>query len=158
MSVPIAGPDERGWRRWRCSRAGCGKETGWTPHTPERIHFACLSGAAAVGTALHAILGALRINPDASCQCAAMQQQMNRWGPDGCRAHRGEIVAHLRRAYHKTDWPQVFTASSAALTSGLALKLLPFNAFDVNSLLGRLVDLAIDRAEAAGKSAGSPHD
>jgi hypothetical protein len=41
MVILVQGPDERGWRKWRCSRAGCTKKTNWTPDKPEKITFVC---------------------------------------------------------------------------------------------------------------------
>lgn len=64
-----------------------------------------------------------------------MARQMDEWGPAGCREHKEEILAHLRKAYSKTDWATVLKAGMIALAQGLPLTI------------EGLVDLAIERAE-----------
>ncbi len=41
MTIPVGEPDANGWRTWQCSRPGCGRKTNPTPHTGDRIRFAC---------------------------------------------------------------------------------------------------------------------
>jgi hypothetical protein len=70
-----------------------------------------------------------------------MLAKMNRWGVDGCREHRAEIIAHLKAAYQETSWADFATASAKAIASGLAFSINPLDPF------GSLVDEAIRRAE-----------
>jgi hypothetical protein len=87
------------------------------------------------GTELHKIFAELYISPTVSCQCEAMRNQMNSWGPEGCREHRDEILEHLRKAYDETTILSVIRAGATAV-----IKRLP------KSLEG-LLDLAIERSD-----------
>lgn len=101
-----------------------GPGVGIPPSPPQHGH----------GTELHQLIAALGVQPDESCQCEQMRLRMNAWGPAGCRDHREEILAHLRAAYKKTDWPTVLKAGALAVAQGLPLTL------------EGLLDLAIERA------------
>lgn len=74
-----------------------------------------------------------------------MRLRMNAWGAAGCRAHREEILAHLRSAYSRTDWPTVFAAALAGI--GLVWKINPLR--PIESVLNALLDESIERAEKA---------
>lgn len=70
---------------------------------------------------------------------------MNAWGPAGCREHREEILAHLRSAYQKTDWPTVFAAALLGTTHlWLVRRINPLH--PIESGLAALLDEAIERA------------
>lgn len=114
--------------------------------SPPRIEFG-------PGTHLRDLLLMLNISPD-GCQlsCDDMMYRMNAWGPAGCCEHLPEIVEHLRRGYSKTNWPTVFAAGGAVVTSGLILELRVNPFAPVNSLLASLVEVAIRRAEKSASS------
>jgi len=86
------------------------------------------------GTELKKIFAELLISPIASCECDAMANQMNAWGPDGCREHRDDILAHLQMAYDESTVLQALTAGAMA-----AVRWKPMT-------LEGLLNLAIERA------------
>ena len=94
------------------------------------------------GTELHAILESMGIKPSESCPCRNRICQMNKWGPEGCRERRDEIVAWLREQQERRGWAEQISAGMRTLTTGLAFRL---NLVDP---LGSLVDEAIRRATA----------
>jgi hypothetical protein len=143
--------DERGWRRVRCTRKGCKwhKGTDPTPHPHYRIFAKCTGVTDAgellpplgfPGTKLTALLSSLGAAANSSCQCKAKAEQMDRWGVNGCREYRAEIVAWLKDSYSGLSWAEIAKAGAAALASGLVLKLNPLD------VCGSLVDLAIEQA------------
>lgn len=88
------------------------------------------------GNELAQILHTLRAG-QMGMACNVRRQQMNEWGADGCREHRGEILGWLRENYAKTPRQVRLMCLLHALASGFP-----------RSLAG-LLDLAIRRAEAA---------
>jgi hypothetical protein len=84
----------------------------------------------------------LRLEKSVGCKrCDEMMEKMNAWGPGGCRAHRAEIVEHLRTSYKEVSYTALAKAAASGILSGLALRLNPFDP------LGSLVDEAIRRSE-----------
>jgi len=67
---------------------------------------------------------------------------MNELSVDGCRAHREELLAELRKNYTLYGMADKLTAAWHAVTSGLALSLNPVDP------LGSLFDLAVSRSES----------
>lgn len=65
MTIVVEGPDSRGWRRLRCSHRGCTKQTDWTPHNAERIHFQCKAWPHVweIGDWVALVLAAFNITP-----------------------------------------------------------------------------------------------
>jgi len=96
----------------------------------------CKQGRAGPGSHLHAILAQLGVQPKDSCGCGEMMAKMDRWGSDGCREHREEILAHLTEAYHHASWAEVLQAGGRAVALGMP------------KTLAGLLRLAIERAEA----------
>ena len=94
MDIQVGDADERGWRKWKCSRSGCTQKTAWTPHTGEQIHFQCagLPNAHEWGHWLALILGAFFITTESwlwikarlglkpKCGCEARKTWLNRLG------------------------------------------------------------------------------
>lgn len=148
---------------FRCKRSGClTQRRAWefcagqrcTPlqHEAYARHFAagkCLGqeqpspqpppGLLGPGTILKQLLEKLGIVTMDSCPCRKMQRQMDAWGPTGCRAHRAEILIHLREQFRKATWKTKLAAATKAIRIGL-----PINPLDP---LGWLVDESIRRAE-----------
>lgn len=96
---------------------------------PCRLGLAQAAQRVLVGNATKALLVGLGHQDSGGCGCAGMIAKMNAWGPNGCREHRSEIVAHLVKQ------------SKAKSTE------LPFG-LDLADLLGDLVDEACRLAEA----------
>jgi hypothetical protein len=104
---------------------------------------------AGVGDHLAAIFRALAVGKIAGCGCDGMIAQMNVWGPDGCREHRDEILAHLRKAYDQSSLPTKASAGLMALGKN-TLAIVGLSDGTPMTLEG-LLDLAIERAtETAG--------
>lgn len=106
------------------------------PHTP-----------VGPGTELKGILASLGINPGAECGCHARARDMDRWGVNGCRVRRTEIVGWLYEEAQKQKWPRLLEAARRAVATGLV-----FNARIFIDPFGWLVDEAIRRAEAKAPS------
>ena len=87
------------------------------------------------GTELKKILSELGITSQ-KCPgyCQEWIDRMNTWGVEGCRAHRGEIMAHLNEAYATADLATKIEALGLAVLKGLP------------KTLAGLLDLAIERA------------
>lgn len=102
------------------------------------------------GTELRKLTDSLQIHGKCGGKCGEMLAKMNTWGVDGCREHRAEIVAHLAKAYHGLTWAEVSKAATGAVTSGLVLRIKPWD------VCGSLVDLAIERAEALPGDGAKP--
>jgi hypothetical protein len=135
--------DHRGWNRYYCT--DCGLITNHVPN--DRIFHNCPAKPGeplpppeppapthGPGTELHNLIAELGITPTASCGCEAMRQQMNRWGVEGCRENRAEIMAHLQKAYDEASLIEKATALANA-----AAKRLPKS-------LERLLDEALRRS------------
>ena len=78
-------PDNRGWRRVRCTRGACGIVTNPTPHPHERIFCRCkVWGWGDYAAACLAMLGITServswlIGRD--CRCGRRQESLNTWG------------------------------------------------------------------------------
>lgn len=90
--VPIdEPPDERGWRRWRCSI--CGRKTNPTPHGPNMIHATCAGKgwrswrAWRFGDVVAATLAMVGVTEETikamgfeRCNCAGRRQRLNAFG------------------------------------------------------------------------------
>ena len=76
------------------------------------------------GTELKQLLSWFNIRvKENGCGCKSMQKKMDRGGPQWCREHKEEILAHLEKEAKKRKLPFIRLAA------------------------GKLVDLAIRRAE-----------
>lgn len=98
--------NERGWRKVRCLRNGCGTIGGWTPHPLEKIDSDCQGWPRArewghwLAFALE-VLGLSKtrwtwiagrmnlIEPNAGCGCDAREKWLNSFG--------GKVVLRWRR-------------------------------------------------------------
>jgi len=80
-----------------------------------------------------------------SDKCASMcrkwRDQMNRWGAEGCRLHRDEIVGRIAEAMFKTWLTNQITAGWVSV----AIAREPW--FKISDPVGSIVDEAIPRAE-----------
>lgn len=94
------------------------------------------------GTELQGILASIGIKPGPTCPCLEMMRKMNRWGVDGCRRHRGEIVLHLQEQMAARSWNEKLSAAALATVSGIAFRLNPVD------VPGSMVDEAIRRANS----------
>jgi len=133
-----------GLRRFRCAKTG-----QVTPRLPLSVTAEFLRGTCGkcgrvlgVGDHLQILIQTLGGRPD-KCdgECLAMIRKMNRWGADGCRDNRAEIVRHLKKAYRKLHWSDTAAFTARAVASGLAFKI------GLGDAAIALVDLAIERAE-----------
>ena len=83
-----------------------------------------MAQTAGPGTQMKNMLGWVGIRAkEKGCKCRHWQVKMDRWGADGCRLHREEILDHLAKEAKKRGLPFVKLAAS------------------------KLVELAIRRAE-----------
>lgn len=114
--------------------------TGWT-ESQEQLQ-AVMHGDG-VGSQLWRLLESLGIKHTAACKCLELAEQMNAWGPAGCRLARAEIVERMRANAKHYGWGAVATAAARAVTTGLAWRL------DLADVYGSLVDEAIRLAELA---------
>lgn len=148
--------DARGWRKVRCTRYGCGKESNLTPHPHEKIYSTCRAPSSkdeicklmsSPGSRLAMLIHSLGQKPD-NCDgsCKEMIVKMNDWGIEGCREHRVEIVKHLNKAYKKMTTREKFMAAAGAWEAGLGMKINPLD------ITGSLVDIAIERSAIASRS------
>lgn len=101
------------------------------------------------GTELHAMLENIGIRPSAHCPCRKMARKMDRWGVEGCRQNRQEIIDHIQQQMDARGWADKLAAASRAAVSGLAFRLNPLD------IPGSLVDEAIRRAEVTSRSASA---
>lgn len=92
------------------------------------------------GSELKGLLSRLGLKTDKSCECDQYADQMDRWGVEGCRQRRAEIVEHLRQQRDKAGWGAVLTAAGRAAAQGLRV--------DILDPLGWLVDEACRRAQS----------
>ena len=90
------------------------------------------------GTELRRLLEELGLHESAGCQCDQHAAQMNRWGIDGCREHRPEIVVWLKDAQTKAGTWDLIAAAGRAI-----VRMLPI---DPRDIYGSLIDIAISRS------------
>jgi hypothetical protein len=89
--TPLDEPDDRGWRRWRCTI--CGRQTNPTPHGPEMIHATCagrgwrhwsvwrIGNVVAVGLAFIGVTEErLKAWGWHDCNCGNRRDSLNRFG------------------------------------------------------------------------------
>lgn len=108
-----------GENKYQCQREGCGRIiTPKSVQPVEALRYVCRVGRSEVqraqnrvalrdgpGAILHKLINHLtheRIT--ATCQCKSRINQMNSWGPSGCREHLGEIVDWLSKEATKRGW------------------------------------------------------
>lgn len=129
--------------RWRCPHCGYMFKTR-SENPPFKVcgNSAPLPPKARPGSAMESLFSRMGIDSsDTDCGCKAMILKMDRWGADGCRERRQEIILHLRAAAQGKGWMEKIAAGFAAARLGLILNPLdPFPA---------LIDEAIRLAEAA---------
>jgi hypothetical protein len=75
-------------------------------------------------------------------RCVQLALDMNRWGPDGCRARRDQIVSEIRGRADKVNW---WDKSKAAM------HLIREPWFNLMDPIGSMVDEAIRRADAISR-------
>jgi len=93
------------------------------------------------GYELKYLLQTLRLVPTETCNCEEMITKMNRWGVEGCKTHRKEIVDHLEKSYSALTWTEVVKAAANTVITGLVSRLNPLD------LAGSLADEAVHRCE-----------
>lgn len=93
------------------------------------------------GTELKAILHSLGVDPGPSCDCNQRAEQMDKWGVDGCKRYRDEIVGWLKEGQTRWGWKEKLAIAAKAVTTGLAFSL------SLLDPIPGLVDEAIRRAE-----------
>lgn len=71
------------------------------------------------GTHLLRIFADLGFAADETCWCRAYAEQMDLWGPNGCRDRLGEIVAHLREMRRKTSFGKIVRGAVLGLARGM---------------------------------------
>jgi hypothetical protein len=129
----------------KCDICGFERTTKWPAH---RVHHVCKVKTEpqppGAGDHLAAILRELSIPKTAGCGCDEMIAKMNQWGPDGCEAHRAEIIAHLQSAYTHATLATKATALGAALWNGYPLTL------------SGILELAIERSRLATSAGDKP--
>lgn len=95
-----------------------------------------------VGDHLKDVTAELGITMKQGCSCASLAAEMNRRGPDGCRAKRDKLVAEMVKNAQRYSWGDVAWAAVNAVKTGLAWHINPLDPY------GSLLDEAIRRAEA----------
>ncbi len=85
------------------------------------------------GKELHGLLTQLGFSIG-GCSCKSWIAKMNRWGVDGCRQNRQQIVDHLTSMKDAASLTEKLKAGALAVANGLPLTI------------GGLVDEAIERA------------
>lgn len=116
----------------------------WLPRSQARNNQdrlkAILAGTGP-GSQLWRILDSIHIKHSATCSCLTHAEQMNAWGPVGCRLARAEIVEWMKAGQKDYGWGDIAAAVIRAVTTGLAWRLSILDPF------GSLVDEAIRLAE-----------
>lgn len=95
------------------------------------------------GTELTLIFQSLKVEQIKGCTCEAIAAEMDRLGPDECRANRAELLDKLAANYRLYGLGGKLKAGASALLKGLPL-----------SLEG-LFELAIEQAEEKARQPGS---
>lgn len=123
--------DQRVECQWRqegeykvCINAGCGNRVLSTK--PLRARCKGSPGKAAgptpdgPGSELESLLSTMGYRASASCACKKLRDDMNTWGPDGCREKLGEILERLERNA-KTLGTRVYNRRAARVVVKLAI-------------------------------------
>lgn len=108
------------------------------------IPFVITPPPAGPGTELKHLLKELGIDIVTNCSCNSRAQEMNKWGVQGCRDRREEIVQWLKEEQDRRRWLSIVGPGIRAVAKGLWINPLDH--------LGSLVDEAIRRAEVAASS------
>lgn len=91
----------------------------------------------------------------AGCGCQAYAALMDRWGVEGCRQRREEIVAHLRHQLRHLDAAQLTRAAWGILGQGWAWpspeQLLEALGDPLGYVLHAMLDAALRRAEGVDR-------
>ena len=96
-------------------------------------------------TAVSRLIKELELRPAGDCGCIEFAGEMDRWGVDGCRQRRAEIIDRLKSKLPEVTWRQRWGAGWQLLT-----KHAPW--FRVRDPFGSIVDEAIRRAVVSGQS------
>jgi hypothetical protein len=96
------------------------------------------------GGELKNLFASYRLTGAQGCGCDQYAEQMDRWGVEGCREHRAEIVARLEAARGQLGWTEHLIATAHALKQVVAGGFVP----STTDPCGSLVDEAIRRAQA----------
>lgn len=125
-------------RGWVYTCRQCGDSLGPCKFDNLKLTKTCKEGPRArPGRELTRLLNELDIHPSEKCGCEAKASQMDKWGPDGCREHRAEIIGWLKEAVQEINWQERIRAAGAMLRTDWFSVLDPF---------GSLVDEAIRRS------------
>jgi hypothetical protein len=87
--------------------------------------MAAAPAAGGPGTELEAMFAELGVTGTAGCGCKSIARQMDRWGPAGCRANAGVVVARLRENWAALRLAEKLGVALRAVTSGLAFVVDP---------------------------------
>jgi len=80
-------------------------------YSPTEFHARVSLYACGPGCQLKKTLAWWGLRDDGQCGCTEYAAQMDAWGPDGCEARIGEIVANLQEAAAKKGLPFISTAA-----------------------------------------------
>jgi hypothetical protein len=92
---------------------------------PEPLMAAAAPAAGGPGTELEGMFAELGVTGTAGCGCKSVARQMDRWGPAGCRANAGVVVARLRENWAALRLAEKLGVALRAVTSGLAFVVDP---------------------------------
>jgi hypothetical protein len=140
---PTGEENDAGWKKHRCTR--CSYVSKFIPPWSNRIVRQCgdrTPVAPSVGTELTELFAEHGLEGKSTCGCKRWALRMDAWGLAGCRAHRAEILDHLREEYEHASWLDRMRAAGNAALSGLAFKL------DWSDPCPGLLDEAMRRTEA----------
>jgi hypothetical protein len=93
------------------------------------------------GSELKLMLRALSINPPAHCDCNKKAAQMDKWGVEGCMAHRDEIIGWMQEGQSRWGWKDRIAAGFKTITTGLVFHFNPLDPWP------GIIDEAIRRAD-----------
>lgn len=92
------------------------------------------------GDHLFDVLQSLGVSAKSGCGCGGLKKEMNRYGVDGCRERRTDILTVLKKKTSKYGLAEWTKAAMLAVTTGLVFRINPLDP------LPGLFDEAIRRA------------
>lgn len=125
----------------------CRKQRPFKSSDPALCKMQCGVGPQIVGgpgAELRRLFREIGVTGKAGCNCKELAARMDAWGVNGCRARLSEIVAELKAKASKFGIGEWAAAGWSAAWQGKPLTL------------SGLVNLAIDRAEAAAGCSDQP--
>jgi hypothetical protein len=72
-----------------------------------------------VGTELKDLLKSIGIEEKSGCGCSDMAAKMDKWGVEGCRTHRNDILKWLRGKQKEVTWVEKITIAKNVILNGL---------------------------------------